>query len=136
MRSPRAPSSRANKSRTYKRKSSVHAPVSANAARFPANSTLTFRRFSPRQSIVDCIISPHQQRGTQPDPPSYSEFSLEGLRISLSLSFFSLSLSLCLSLSVSLCLCGQTLNNDGLLSVWFNDEDCPAYVRDAYFLNW
>ena len=29
----------------------------------------------------------------------------------------------------------QTLNNDGLLSVWFNDEDCPAYVRDAYFLN-
>ena len=32
-------------------------------------------------------------------------------------------------------LCGQTLNNDGLLSVWFNDEDCLAYVRDAYFLN-
>ena len=31
--------------------------------------------------------------------------------------------------------CGQTLNNDGLLSVWFNDEDCLAYVRDAYFLN-
>ena len=27
--------------------------------------------------------------------------------------------------------CGQTLNNDGLLSVWFNDEDCLAYVRDA-----
>ena len=23
-------------------------------------------------------------------------------------------------------LCGQTLNNDGLLSVWFNDEDCLA----------
>ena len=32
-------------------------------------------------------------------------------------------------------LCGQTLKNDGLLSVWFNDEDCLAYVRDAYFLN-
>ena len=32
-------------------------------------------------------------------------------------------------------LCGQTLNNDGMLSVWFNDEDCLAYVRDAYFLN-
>ena len=32
--------------------------------------------------------------------------------------------------------CGQTLNDDGLVSVWFNDEDCPAYVRDAYFLNW
>ena len=32
-------------------------------------------------------------------------------------------------------MCGQTLNNDGLLSVWSNDEDCPAYVRDAYFLN-
>ena len=32
--------------------------------------------------------------------------------------------------------CGQTLNNDGLLSVWFNDEDCQAHVRDAYFLNW
>ena len=31
--------------------------------------------------------------------------------------------------------CGQTLNNDGLLSVSFNDEDCLAYVRDAYFLN-
>ena len=31
--------------------------------------------------------------------------------------------------------CGQTLNNDDLLSVWFNDEDCLAYVRDAYFLN-
>ena len=31
--------------------------------------------------------------------------------------------------------CGQTLNNDGLLSVWFNDEDCLAYVRDAHFLN-
>ena len=31
--------------------------------------------------------------------------------------------------------CGQTLNNDGLVSVWFNDEDCLAYVRDAYFLN-
>ena len=28
-----------------------------------------------------------------------------------------------------LSLCGQTLNNDGLLSVWFNDEDCLAYVR-------
>ena len=34
-----------------------------------------------------------------------------------------------------LSLCGQTLNNDGLLSVWSNDEDCPVYVRDAYFLN-
>ena len=33
-----------NMSRTYKRKSSVHAVVSTNAARFPANSTLTFRR--------------------------------------------------------------------------------------------
>ena len=32
-------------------------------------------------------------------------------------------------------LCGQTLNNGGLLSVWFNDEDCLAFVRDAYFLN-
>ena len=31
--------------------------------------------------------------------------------------------------------CGQTLNNDGLLSVWSNDEDCLAYVKDAYFLN-
>ena len=31
--------------------------------------------------------------------------------------------------------CGQTLNNDGLLSVWFGYEDCPAHVRDAYFLN-
>ena len=31
--------------------------------------------------------------------------------------------------------CGQTLNNNGLLSVWFNDEDCLAYVRDTYFLN-
>ena len=31
--------------------------------------------------------------------------------------------------------CGQTLNNDGLLSVWFNDEDSLAYVRGAYFLN-
>ena len=31
--------------------------------------------------------------------------------------------------------CGQTLKNDGLLSVWSNDEDCLAYVRDAYFLN-
>ena len=36
---------------------------------------------------------------------------------------------------VSVSLCGQTLKNDGLLSVWFNDEDCLAYVRDAYFLN-
>ena len=39
-------------------------------------------------------------------------------------------------LSFFLSLCGQTLNNDGLLSVWFNDEDCQAHVRDAYFLNW
>ena len=38
-------------------------------------------------------------------------------------------------LSRSLSFCGQTLKNDGLLSVWFNDEDCLAYVRDAYFLN-
>ena len=37
--------------------------------------------------------------------------------------------------SHSLSLCGQTLNNDCLLSGWLNDEDCPAYVRDAYFLN-
>ena len=36
---------------------------------------------------------------------------------------------------ISLSVCGQTLNNDRLLSVWFNDEDCLAYVRDAYFLN-
>ena len=35
----------------------------------------------------------------------------------------------------TLSVCGQTLNNDGLLSVWFNDEDCLAYVRDVYFLN-
>ena len=35
----------------------------------------------------------------------------------------------------ALSLYGQTLNNDGLLSVWFNDEDCQAYVRDAIFLN-
>ena len=34
-----------------------------------------------------------------------------------------------------LSLCGQTLNDDGLLSVWFNDEDCLVYVRDAHFLN-
>ena len=27
------------------------------------------------------------------------------------------------------------MNNDGLLSVLSNDEDCPAYVRDANFLN-
>ena len=40
-----------------------------------------------------------------------------------------------LFVSLSFSLCGQTLNNDGLLSVWFNDEDCLAYVRDAYFLN-
>ena len=61
-------------------------------------------------------------------------------------SFFSLHLSLSHSLTLSLShslfflnlshsLCGQTLNYDGLLSVWFNDEDCLAYVRDAYFLN-
>ena len=31
--------------------------------------------------------------------------------------------------------CGQILNNVGLLSVWFNDEDCLACVRDACFLN-
>ena len=51
--------------------------------------------------------------------------------------FKSLSLSLSLSLCLCLCVsvCGQTLNNDGLLSVWFNDEECLAYVRDAYFLN-
>ena len=30
--------------------------------------------------------------------------------------------------------CGQTMNDDGLLSVWFNDENCPVNVRDAYFL--
>ena len=38
-----------------------------------------------RQSIVDCMLaaikSPHQHRGTQPSPPSCSEFRLEGLRI-------------------------------------------------------
>ena len=44
-------------------------------------------------------------------------------------------LSLTLPSSPSLSHCGQTLNNDGLLSVWFNVEDCLAYVRDAYFLN-
>ena len=38
------------------------------------------------------------------------------------------------SVSVSVSVCGQTLNNDGLVSVWFNDEDFLAYVRDAYFL--
>ena len=36
---------------------------------------------------------------------------------------------------VFLPVCGQTLNYDGLLSAWFNDEDCPAFVRDASFLN-
>ena len=41
--SPRASTSRANMSRTCKRKSSVQTPFSANAARFPANSTLAFR---------------------------------------------------------------------------------------------
>ena len=26
--------------------------------------------------------------------------------------------------------CGQTLNNDGLLSGWFNDEDCLPSLRE------
>ena len=44
--SPRASISRDNKSRTYTRKSSVHAPVSADGARFPASSILSFWRQS------------------------------------------------------------------------------------------
>ena len=65
--------------------------------------------------------------------------SLCSLCFSRSLPLFflaSLSVHFWFSLSqLSLSLCGQTLNIDGLLSVWFNDEDCPAYVRDTYFLN-
>ena len=67
--SPRASSSRANISRTYKRKSSVHAPVSANAARFPANSPLTFRR-CPGVSPSSTACSPPPLTRTSSVGPS------------------------------------------------------------------
>ena len=59
--SPRASASRANISRTYKRKSSVHAPVSANAARFPADS----KPISP--SLTACS-PPSQARSSSVGP--------------------------------------------------------------------
>ena len=86
----RASTSKDSTSRTFMRMSSVHAPVSANAARFPANSMLNFCRCpyvnpsltecppplslsvcdsgSQRSQVCVCLCS--QQNPLQLSPPS------------------------------------------------------------------
>ena len=58
--SHRASTSKDSKSRTYMRKSSVHAPDSANVARLPANSMLNFRRIPGESSSPSACSLPSQ----------------------------------------------------------------------------
>ena len=72
--SPRASTSRDNKSRTYKRKSSIHTPVSANVARFPANSILNISLWPAVSPSLSACSPPSQARTSgvwrAPDRPT------------------------------------------------------------------
>ena len=66
--SPRASTSKDSKSHTYIRKSSVHAPVTANVARFPANAMLNFRRIPGVSSSPSACSLPSWARTNSVGP--------------------------------------------------------------------
>ena len=97
---PRASTSQDSKSRTYMRNSSVHAPVSANIARLPANSILNIHLIPGVSSPPSaCPHGPAQAAWDRTRPIGLQHPQPGGIQDA------SLSLSVCgLSLSLSLCL--------------------------------
>ena len=73
-----------NRARTCARAPSTHPSQLASLACRPAPNSACVSALQ-RQSFIICMfaafISPHQQRGAQPNTPGCSKLSLEGLRI-------------------------------------------------------